>query len=136
MSAYRVKFLLDCWFELFSQAGIRASVPTIKYLLDNGARVAVSSHLGRPKNGPEVSDVKLSPVLCSLPSEKAYNLSGMTQDKFSLAPCAARLSELLGMVPVRVRAQNARKNVSCRILQARRSIARDFTRSLNCFMES
>jgi len=49
---------------------IRASVPTIKYLLENGARVAVSSHLGRPKSGPE--------------------------DKFSLAPCAARLSELLG----------------------------------------
>jgi len=48
---------------------IRASVATIQYLLDNGARVAVSSHLGRPKNGPE--------------------------DKFSLAPCAARLSELL-----------------------------------------
>merc|ERR1719329_1362481 len=49
---------------------IRASVPTIKYLLENGARVAISSHLGRPKSGPE--------------------------DKFSLAPCAARLSELLG----------------------------------------
>ena len=49
---------------------IRASVPTIKYLLDNGARVAVSSHLGRPKGGPE--------------------------DKYSLAPCAGRLSELIG----------------------------------------
>ena len=49
---------------------IRASVPTIKYLLDNGARVAISSHLGRPKGGPE--------------------------DKYSLGPCASRLSELLG----------------------------------------
>ncbi len=49
---------------------IRASVPTIKYLLDNGARVAISSHLGRPKGGPE--------------------------DKYSLAPCASRLSELMG----------------------------------------
>jgi len=49
---------------------IRASVPTIKYLLDNGARVAISSHLGRPKGGPE--------------------------DKYSLAPCASRLSELIG----------------------------------------
>uniref|UniRef100_A0A6U4N8M0 Phosphoglycerate kinase n=2 Tax=Hemiselmis andersenii TaxID=464988 RepID=A0A6U4N8M0_HEMAN len=48
---------------------IRASIPTIKHLLDNGARVAVSSHLGRPK-GPE--------------------------DKFSLGPCADRLTELLG----------------------------------------
>eukprot|EP00954_Amorphochlora_amoebiformis_P002764 216933-Amorphochlora_amoeboformis.AAC.1 len=49
---------------------IRASIPTIKYLVDNGAKVLLTSHLGRPKDGPE--------------------------DKFSLAPVAARLSELLG----------------------------------------
>lgn len=50
---------------------IRASIPTLKYLLGKGATVAVCSHLGRPKDGPE--------------------------DKFSLAPCAARLGELLEM---------------------------------------
>ena len=49
---------------------IRASVPTIKHLIDMGARVVLTSHLGRPKNGPE--------------------------EKFSLAPVAPRLSELLG----------------------------------------
>lgn len=49
---------------------IRASIPTIKYLVDSGAKVLLSSHLGRPKDGPE--------------------------DKFSLSPVAARLSELLG----------------------------------------
>lgn len=49
---------------------IRASVPTVKYLMDSGAKVLLSSHLGRPKEGPE--------------------------DKFSLAPVASRLSELLG----------------------------------------
>merc|ERR1719316_1394431 len=49
---------------------IRASVPTVKYLMENGAKVMLSSHLGRPKNGPE--------------------------DKFSLAPVAPRLTELLG----------------------------------------
>ena len=49
---------------------IRASIPTVEYLLSKGARVALSSHLGRPKDGPE--------------------------DKFSLGPVAARLSELLG----------------------------------------
>merc|ERR1719261_1602897 len=32
---------------------IRASVPTLKYLLDAGAKVAACSHLGRPKDGPE-----------------------------------------------------------------------------------
>lgn len=49
---------------------IRASLPTIKYLMDNGAKVLLSSHLGRPKDGPE--------------------------DKFSLAPVSLRLTELLG----------------------------------------
>ena len=49
---------------------IRASVPTVKYLLEKGASVAMCSHLGRPKDGPE--------------------------DKFSLGPVAPRLSELLG----------------------------------------
>jgi len=51
-------------------ARIRASVATLRYLLDNGAAVAVCSHLGRPK--------------------------GNASPDLSLAPCAARLSELLG----------------------------------------
>jgi len=50
-------------------ARIQASLPTIRHLLEQGAGVAVCSHLGRPK-GPD-------PAL-------------------SLAPCAARLGELLG----------------------------------------
>lgn len=49
---------------------IVASLPTIKYLLDNNAAVILSSHLGRPKNGFE--------------------------EKFSLKPVAKRLSQLLG----------------------------------------
>jgi phosphoglycerate kinase len=49
---------------------VRASIPTVKYLLSKGARVALSSHLGRPKSGPE--------------------------DKFSLDAVAPRLTELLG----------------------------------------
>ena len=51
-------------------ARIRASVATLQYLLDQGAAAAVCSHLGRPK--------------------------GQRVDELSLAPCAARLSELLG----------------------------------------
>jgi len=53
---------------------IRASVPTIQYLLDRGARPVLLSHLGRPKGKPE--------------------------PKYSLAAVAPRLSELLGR-PVR-----------------------------------
>mmetsp|Transcript_18533 Transcript_18533/g.33147 ORF Transcript_18533/g.33147 Transcript_18533/m.33147 type:complete len:405 (+) Transcript_18533:158-1372(+) len=49
---------------------IRSSIPTIEYLKGKGAIVSVCSHLGRPKDGPE--------------------------DKFSLGPCAERMSELLG----------------------------------------
>ncbi|MBW4720944.1 phosphoglycerate kinase [Saccharothrix obliqua] len=49
---------------------VRASVPTIKALVDAGARVLVAAHLGRPKGAPD-------PAL-------------------SLAPVAKRLGELLG----------------------------------------
>jgi phosphoglycerate kinase len=49
---------------------IRASVPTVAKLRDAGARVVVTAHLGRPKGGPE--------------------------PKYSLAPVAGRLGELLG----------------------------------------
>ena len=49
---------------------IRAAVPTITYLVDRGARVVITSHLGRPKG-------KVNPEL-------------------SLRPVAARLGELLG----------------------------------------
>ena len=50
---------------------IVASLPTIKYLLENGAKVILCSHLGRPK--------------------------GEVVPEFSLKPVAARLSELLGL---------------------------------------
>ena len=49
---------------------IVASVPTIKYLVEQGAKVVVISHLGRP--------------------------DGVPNPKYSLAPAAARLGELLG----------------------------------------
>lgn len=49
---------------------IVASVPTIKYLVDQGAKVVVISHLGRPEGAPDA--------------------------KYSLEPAALRLGELLG----------------------------------------
>lgn len=48
---------------------IEASLPTINYLLENGASIVLMSHLGRPK--------------------------GEYKDEFSLAPVAKKLSELL-----------------------------------------
>ena len=56
---------------------IRAALPTINYLLKQNAKIILCSHLGRPE--------------------------GMFNPKFSLAPVAKRLSELLGK-PVKMAA--------------------------------
>src|SRR2546421_11188715 len=61
---------LDAERHITDDTRIRASLPTIQYLLDNGAAVILMSHLGRPK--------------------------GEVNKKYSLAPAAQRLSELLG----------------------------------------
>ncbi|PSC75820.1 phosphoglycerate kinase isoform B [Micractinium conductrix] len=61
---------LDGDLNISDDTRIRAAVPTLKYLVDNGAKVLLASHLGRPKKGPE--------------------------DKFRLNPVVPRLSELLG----------------------------------------
>ena len=71
------KVLVRCDFNVKMENGvitsdkrIVASLPTIKYLIDHGAKVILCSHLGRPK--------------------------GQFNPEFSLAPVAKRLSELLG----------------------------------------
>ncbi|HEX5577734.1 MAG TPA: phosphoglycerate kinase, partial [Gemmatimonadaceae bacterium] len=61
---------LDKNCEITDDTRIRASLPTLRLLLDRGARPVVLSHLGRPKGTP-------------------------TQ-KYSLQPVAKRLEELIG----------------------------------------
>lgn len=40
-------------FEVTDNTRIKAAIPTIKHVLENGGSVVLMSHLGRPKNGPE-----------------------------------------------------------------------------------
>jgi phosphoglycerate kinase len=60
---------LDSTLNITDDIRIRSTVPTINYALDEGAKVIIMSHLGRPKG-------KVSP-------------------EFSLAPVAKRLSRLI-----------------------------------------
>ncbi|HCW76854.1 MAG TPA: phosphoglycerate kinase, partial [Candidatus Marinimicrobia bacterium] len=47
--------------EITDDLRIQASLPTIQYLLDNGAAVILASHLGRPK-GERIPQMSLAPV--------------------------------------------------------------------------
>ena len=40
---------------------LQASIPTLKYLLENGAKVTIIGHIGRP-NSEEVTELKMRPV--------------------------------------------------------------------------
>src|SRR5712691_559199 len=44
---------------------IRASLPTLQHLIKGGARLALASHLGRPKKGP-TPELSLKPVAARL----------------------------------------------------------------------
>jgi phosphoglycerate kinase len=52
---------VDAAGAISDDSRIRASLPTIKYLLERSARVILLSHLGRPK-GKVVSEMRLVPV--------------------------------------------------------------------------
>ena len=85
---------------------INGALPTIKYLVDNGAKVILCSHMGKPHNvltegfGLTKKEKK---AVEALPAEqqaeaKAEYLKKALKDKekYSLRPVAVRLSELLG----------------------------------------
>ncbi|EJT5939013.1 TPA: phosphoglycerate kinase [Clostridium perfringens] len=92
------KVLVRCDFNVPLKDGVitdenrlNGAMPTIKYLVDNGAQVILCSHMGKPK--------------------------GEAKPEFSLAPVAKRLSEMLGKEVVfaaddNVVGENAKKAVA------------------------
>ena len=102
--------LVRCDFNVPLKDGVITSdkriveaIPTIKYLLDKGAKVILCSHMGKPK--------------------------GEVNPKFTLAPVAARLSEILGFdVPLCADTIGPDAKAKAAALEAGRAILLENTR--------
>ncbi|MBQ8427471.1 MAG: phosphoglycerate kinase [Clostridia bacterium] len=85
---------------------INGALPTIKYLVDNGAKVILCSHMGKPHNiltegfslnKKEKKAVEALPVEEQAGAKAEYLKKALKdKEKFTLRPVAERLSEKLG----------------------------------------
>ena len=94
--------------EITDDKRIKGALPTIKYLVDNNAKVILVSHLGRPKNGPEA--------------------------KFSMKPAADRLAELIGkpvILAADVIGEDAKAKAAATIAGAEAKIEIDRQKAIN-----
>lgn len=84
---------------------IIGALPTIKYLMEHGAKVVLCSHMGKPHNvfddkiklnKKEKAKIEALPEEeCAAATAEAIEKAKKDVKKFSLAPVAARLNELL-----------------------------------------
>ena len=93
--------------KITSDKRIVGALPTIKYLLDHGARVILCSHMGKPHailtegfglNKKEKAAVAALPEAEQAAAKAEYIAKALAGDakKFTLKPVADRLNELLG----------------------------------------
>ena len=93
---------------------IRAAVPTIKYLMDNGAATVLMSHLGRPKGQP-VPEMSLAPVAKRLSEllEKEVKFvpsDAVVDDKVRAAAKELKAGEVMLIENVRYRAEEEKND--------------------------
>ena len=92
--------------QITDENRITGALPTIKYLVDNGAKVILCSHMGKPHNiftegfgltKKEKKAVEKLPEAEQAQAKADYLKKALKdKEKFTLRPVAERLSELLG----------------------------------------
>ena len=91
--------------KITDETRINGALPTIKYLMDNGAKVILCSHMGKPHNvltegfgltKKEKKAVEALPADQQAEAKAEYLKKAIKdKEKLSLRPVAERLSELL-----------------------------------------
>ena len=84
------KVLVRCDFNVPMKDGvitnenrINAALPTIQKLINDGAKVILCSHLGKPKNGPEAK-FSLAPVAVALSAKLGKNVVFADDDTYQV----------------------------------------------------